>query len=142
MMASDSQMYSEARAWFVMYSPNLDTKGVLRQTGIVPSYQWSVGDKLRRGMIVHKNSGFELQSALDKSANLEDHFKALLQLIRDKSTILVELADKYQAEIVFLGEVWSYNSDRPEMHFSKDVVKEIARIGASIGMDLYAVRDE
>lgn len=138
-MPTENPMYSEVRAWLVMYSPTLDTNAVLHVTGLVPSYQWVVGDKLRRGTRVHMNSGFEVQSAMDKSASLQTHFRDLLQQILDCSSVLSEEAVKYQAELVFLGDVWSHNGDRPDLHLPKDIIKGIARIGACIDIDLYIV---
>ena len=96
-----------------------------------------IGD-LRKNTIIHeKENDWTIKSRLPRTSPLEDHIVDLLERISPITDKIRSVADKSDVEIEVICVI--FTSERPAIFFTKEQVKTIYEMGASIDIDLYWV---
>jgi hypothetical protein len=108
---------------------------------IQPTKAWKVGDAIGKSSLTRKQNGWVLSSSLDKfSSDLEDHVKNVLEQLHPKWAVLVSLCSQYDAEVSCV--IHSYSAQGPAIHFSKEILKQIAQLSAEIDVDYYSLAND
>lgn len=108
--------------------------------GITYSCTWRKGEvrrKTKRGDVLWKDSGFEIEPYPKTSGEVEDKIKTILELLKDRKQQVKELskiADHVELSIGYFG----YKDEMWGIHLDPDIVRELAELGVSIDIDLYA----
>ncbi len=77
--------------------------------------------------------GWELGSGLSTSAGLEEHIKALLNRLEGRAEPVGLLSATADVELSCVV----YADSAPALNFEKSVIDRLARLGASLDIDLY-----
>ncbi|MGA9380240.1 MAG: DUF4279 domain-containing protein [Phormidium sp.] len=129
-------MESEIYAYFALTKFDFEPEEITAKLGIIPDETWRVGDLITpRGTIRKKHNGWRLNSKLEKSAELEDHVKSVLEQLQVGWLPLVELCSQYYAEIA--GVIYYWSGSVPAIHFDKHIMQQVAELNAEIDVDLY-----
>lgn len=131
-------MRSEIYAAFTLTGSTLDPVEITAKVGIPPTKTWRTGDLTSpksKSIMRHEQNGWSLRSRLEKSAELEDHVKSVLEQLQPGWHSLVDVCSHYDAEI----ECVIYTSERPAIHFDRPMLEQIAKLNAEIDVDLYVL---
>jgi hypothetical protein len=96
---------------------------------------WRIGDFRAKTTIKEKDNGWVLNSGLEKNDSLEDHVESLLKILAPVSDKIQSLSDGSYVEV----SCAIYSSETPPLHFRKNVIHQINKLGASLDIDLYLV---
>ncbi len=130
-------MNAEIYAEFVLTGTDLNPEDVTSKVGIQPTKTWLKDDLISpKGRIRYKQNGWKLRSHLQASDDLDEHFRVVLEQLKQSWQPLVELCSIYQAE--FCGVIYT-SGDRPVIHFDQEVLKAVLQLNAEIDVDLYVL---
>jgi hypothetical protein len=133
----DGAMHSEISTYFSLagtFNPDEITAAI----GITPTRTHRAGELISpRAIMRYQNDIWQLDSGLDKSTDLEDQVKDVLERLKAGGTDLINLCTHYEATIECV--VFSYGGDRPAIAFSRDILKQVTALNAEIGIDLYVL---
>ncbi|MFE1746281.1 DUF4279 domain-containing protein [Coleofasciculus sp. H7-2] len=130
-------MEYEISAAFTLTGFDFNPEEITAKVGIIPTKIWKVGDLIHpKAGIRRKRNGWSLESKLEKSAELEDHIKSVLEQIQPGWLPMVEISSRYEAEIDCVVYV---RGQVPAIHFDKDIVEQAAKLNAEIDVDLYVL---
>lgn len=118
-----------------IFSPTLSPEEINSILGISCDEGYHTGDQRGKTIIHEKENGWMIFSQVPRKPPMEDHIKNILDRvspITDKIRTLSERSDVS----VQLGLV-IYTEDRPALFFTKEQVRAICDIGASIDVDIY-----
>jgi len=131
-------MESEISAFFTLTGLDFEPSEITAKVGIMPSKTWKIGDSIDpRASIRRKHNGWSVKSQLEKSADLEDHIKSVLEQLQPGWLSLIELCKSYYAEIECV--IYIVGDDRPAIHFDKHILQQIGELNAEIDVDLYVL---
>ncbi len=111
-----------------------DPDQITSDLGIPPSETWRKGDFVRSTIICRETDGWCLNSALGKTAGLEQQTKAILKMFEPSWTKLEKFCSTLNAELSCSIYTSGY---RPSIHFDTAVVQRMASINGTIDVDLY-----
>jgi hypothetical protein len=127
-------MESEVYAYFLLIGVDFQPDEITAQVGITPTKTWTKGDLRLPGAVVrHQENGWMVLSKLDRSADLEEHIKSVLEQLQPSWDILQKLCLLHSAE--FACVVYSYGGDRPAIHFDREVIKQVNELNSTIDVD-------
>jgi len=136
-----SQKESEIYAYFQLVGMEFDPDDITAKVGIKPTEIWRIGDLISsRGTRQHKQNGWSLYSKVEKSADLEDHIKSVLEQLQPGWQSLVELCKRYDAEISCV--IYYRSGSVPAIHFDKYLVEMAHQLNAEIDVDFYVLPEE
>jgi hypothetical protein len=100
---------------------------------LFPDRTWKPGDLRPNTKIIEKNNGCMFLSGLEKEACLEDHLDALLLRTKPIAAAIKEMSRNH------IVEIWCaiYTDNSPPLFFDKNVIEDIASLGANFDIDLY-----
>ncbi len=135
------RMSAGNRVSLVVISDNVSLDDLVTALpGIEFTETWRKGDVRRKtphGDILWKYSGFEIEPYAKTSGDVEDKLETVLALLKNKRDHMKELsklADDVEISISYFG----YKDDMSGIHLAPDIVRELAELGVSIDIDLYA----
>ncbi|MBC6481736.1 MAG: DUF4279 domain-containing protein [Hormoscilla sp. GM7CHS1pb] len=132
-------MESEILASFTL-TGEFDPEEITNKVGIIPSETWRMGELIHpKGTIRHQQNGWSLKSKLEKSAELEDHVKYVLEQLQPGWIPLAELCTQHDAEIDCVIYV---NGQVTAIHFDKRIIDLVNKLNAEIDVDLYVISGE
>ncbi len=130
-------MNAEVYAEFSLTGINLNPEEVTSKIGIQPTKTWLKDELISpKAKIRYQQNGWKLRSHLDTSDDLEEHFRVVLDQLKQGWQPLVEMCSVYDAE--FCGVVYT-SGDRPTIHFDKEILKAVLQLNAEIDVDLYVL---
>lgn len=111
---------------------------ITAKIGITPSETWQTGDFVnkKKPFMRHQSNGWQLDSQLEKTAELEDHIQSVLQQLKPSWQSLIEISVDCYVEISCAIYLYSDNQ-LPAIHFNKEIVQQFAALNADIDIDLY-----
>ena len=101
--------------------------------GLSYDHCWYIGDKRAHTIIKEEKNGWVLGSGLPKTAALEEHIEALFSMLDTRTDAVKSLTTK--SEVVVSCVV--YADTPPALYFDETVINRLARLGASLDVDLY-----
>jgi hypothetical protein len=104
-------------------------------TGIIPSSVWKIGESPRPGAAKYKRSGWNLESDLPRSTDLEEHVKRVLEMLRPGWDNMKKFTERFDAEIS--GVVYIVGDNIPAIHVDKASIKLMTELNAELDIDLY-----
>lgn len=116
-------------------SKNLTPEEISEVIGMGCDSSWRIGDFRRHTTIREKENGWVLDSRLDPTIPLEEHIRALLARISDRSERIRGLAAANSVEL----SCAVYAKDVPALNFDNLLIRQIAVLGAGLDVDLYLV---
>src|SRR5437879_5837022 len=102
---------------------------------VQPTTIWSPGEKTRHTSLVHKQSGWSLDVDLEGHVDLNAHVEDLLNKVHPFSKDLISTCGDYYAELACV--LYIVGDERPEIHFTPQVLKKLAALNAHVDIDLY-----
>jgi hypothetical protein len=99
---------------------------------------WYIGDKRPHTAIAETSHGWILNSQLPETAPLYNQIEALLHRLHPYKDSIQALSE---LDVVELSCV-IYAAASPALNFTKDVIHNIAQLGASLDVDLYLTADD
>jgi Domain of unknown function (DUF4279) len=112
---------------------------VTARTGLQPTESWRTGDRIGKTVRLYTMNGWSLSSGLDSSAELDDHLRALLDLVEPVRPALSELSTRWELEVSCALYAREYV---PACHFDRETIRRLASIGAEIDVDFYCLLEE
>ncbi len=137
------EMTSEVYAEFIVVGIDLAPEDVTCKTGIQPIKIWFKDELISsRSKMRHKQNGWGLRSPLETSTDetspdVGEHFRVILDQLKQGWQPLVEICSIYQAE--FCGVIYT-SGNRPAIHFDRAILDAVSQLNAEIGIDLYVLR--
>ncbi|HKP75840.1 MAG TPA: DUF4279 domain-containing protein [Longimicrobiaceae bacterium] len=126
------------RCWFEIRSARADPADITRELGLAPTRVWRAGESLTRGGVAQEMSGWRFEHPIPPSIDLDEMACALLDLLPSE---LPEAAitGNWVTQLTYVIEV----QDRtPAMFFEDTTLSRLARLRASIDIDLYVAQIE
>lgn len=131
-------MHSEIRTAFILSGPNVLADEITATLGTAPTKTWKIGDPFDpRASPLRADGGWQLDSGLPPSAELERQVRELRRLLEPAQTALAGLCARHDA--MLSCAIYSYEGDRPAIHLDRDLVRFFAELNASIDIDLYVL---
>jgi hypothetical protein len=130
-------------ATFRLVGERLDPEAITRATGVTPDRTIRKGDPVLSGgeVVSHRRLGvWWIDSARQLSPtdnHVEDHVVWLLDLLEPLADVLRRLADE-QGLRADIGCGYSTSRWNSSFGFSAETLGRIAKLGASLGFDIYA----
>lgn len=132
-------MESEISVYFTLTGLDCEPEEITAKIGIKPTKTWKVGDLINsRGTIRRKHNGWKLESKLEKSAELEEQIKSVLEQLQPSWQPLREICTQYDAEI---NCVIYTIKQIPAIHFDREIIEKVNQLNAAIDVDLYVLPD-
>lgn len=123
-------------AYFRLSGQNLEPEDITALVGVIPTNSWRTGDlidprlKKRR-----KYNAWIVESQLDKSAELDEHIKAVFEKLQPGWESLVKISPQFDTFIC--GVIYAY-SYIPAINFDKYIIQKAGELNAGIDVDLYS----
>ena len=126
---------SSAYAYFRVAGDDLPLAEISAALGIEPTESWRRGDPGKYNPS-RPDSGWCLHSPMARSnTNLGAHIEALLPLLKQRSSAIRNLSERFRTCLVCVG---TYDSSAsPGLHLSREAVALLASLGMAIDADLY-----
>jgi hypothetical protein len=126
-------------AYFSIWCANCDPAAVTARTTLQPTKTWRTGDVryLATGRL-HEDSGWRLDGTCPSTDAIEPHVVGLLDELERSA---VGWDDVCAEGIRLISVVVYANEYIPALYLSAEVLKRIARLGASLDVDLYDLRE-
>jgi hypothetical protein len=122
---------------FMLIGFECDPEEITARVGITPTETWRTGDFVtKKAVMKHKSNGWQLDSKLEQTAELEDHIKSVLEQLKPSWQSLIEISIDCYVEISCAIHLYSDNQ-LPAIHFNKEMVQEFAELNTDIDIDLY-----
>ncbi|MCL2018393.1 MAG: DUF4279 domain-containing protein [Oscillospiraceae bacterium] len=126
------------RAYIVLVGDDYDVNHVTQELNIMPTWTNDKDEILRHG----RKRGY-MEWAIDTgdepSLDNEIQLNKILLPIRNKADIMCNLSELYNANWYIIFVVRIENGDTPSMYLSKENIKFISSINASIDFDVYVL---
>jgi hypothetical protein len=94
---------------------------------------WHSGEVRTHTIITEKDNGWLLHSGLPKSASLEEHIAALLNILAPYREKIRSLSCKDTVELSCV----IYAARPPALNFASSIINQLGELGASLDIDLY-----
>jgi len=123
-----------AYTYFRVKGDQLPLDDITSCMGIVPTESWQRGDPGKFNPS-RPDAGWCLYGPLPRSElSLDRHIDALLALLDDRSSVILDLGQQFEVWVQCVGY---YSSSSPGFHLSRHTVQRIAKLGLPIDVDLY-----
>jgi hypothetical protein len=129
-------MQNEIKVRFNLTGFECSADVITSKIGLNPTDTWKLGESISVGTLVYEENGWQLGVVHEEEVDLEVAVKKLLDMLEMSSEEIAELAEENYAEIsciVFAVECV------PVLHFSRETLERITRLGAEIDIDLYCL---
>lgn len=115
---------------------------ITARVGITPAETWKMGEFINKKKTMrYEYNGWQVHSKPEKTEELENHLISVLEQLKIGWKFLVEISRLYYAEISCAIYIYS-DTERPTIHFSKQVIQKIAELNADIDVDIYILTDD
>ncbi len=133
---------NEISVAFTLTDFDCDPEEITARVGITPTKTWRVGDFInKKKTMKYEYNGWKLHSKIEKNADLESHIISVLEQLKSGWESLVKISQSYYTEISCAIYIYS-DTERPAIHFSKQIIQKIAELNAEIDVDIYILTDE
>ena len=120
---------------FLLISENDDDIDVITNTlNIVPSKIRKKGSyKIQK----FAHATWELSSGRQNCKVVSWQFNKVMSMLLDKEDIISTIMNDYNLKACFVVSIHAENGDGPEVTFTKEIIKFVGKIDATIDFDLY-----
>jgi hypothetical protein len=118
-------------------SPRRTPQEISDAIGLDCDRSWRIGDKRGNTLIIENTNGWVLNSNSGKNASLEMHIDELLGRLSIHADRIRSLTDHETVELSCV--VYAFSP--PALNFDQSVIQRLARLGASLDIDLYCFDD-
>ena len=112
---------------------------ITQKIGIEPTVTWLAGEPILGGTRSYKENGWRLEVRDEDASGVDDLAKQLLQRLEGSRYEVAKLAAEFYAEISCIVYATEFV---PELHFDRETLERIARLGAGIDIDLYCLTSD
>ena len=112
-------------------------EALTRHIGVECERSWRVGDKRGKTHILEPMNGWLLSSGLIETASLDEHIQKLLERIIPLADRIATLPGETTVEI----SCAIYAESPPALSFSSSIVEQMAKLRASLDVDLYIMEE-
>ncbi len=129
---------NEQYAYFTIggiFDPDMITNRV----GVSPTEFWRQGDIHPMTRMERKLNRWSLFSRLDRSRDLEDHVRDVLDQLNTKQDLFQEISNEYGGRMQLVGY---FHKQYPGMHFDKEMVRDLAKYSLEVDYDFYYLYSE
>ena len=123
----------------------VQVSGILSLT---PSRSWLKGEPIQRTALKCKTNGWLLSSGLDKSAELDDHIKALFSKVKPVLSNFNNLPPSTEKELSCAIYIYHKKDNvdeehrTPPIHLEREHVEILNQLGAEFDLDLYVLPED
>ena len=114
------------------------------EVGLAPTSTWRKGDPIgKKGVQHHRQDGWEVVSEYVHTLDTEEVVRLLLGRIEphiDRIRVACQRHNLYSELAIYI--TWSDDESLPSLHFEKELLASVVRLGATIDIDLIAVSDK
>ncbi|MCV6637522.1 DUF4279 domain-containing protein [Candidatus Albibeggiatoa sp. nov. NOAA] len=111
---------------------------ISKKLNISSTNEWSAGDINPRTKRAYKFTSWQLESGLDDTHSIDEHFEKLFSILQPLEAELNELSASYD---LYLQCVGYFPPSGHGIHLDKAIIQKAAKLGLSIDMDFYYVDD-
>ncbi len=111
----------------------VDPDEVSRLLGISPDFVCRKGEAILETLRSYPENGWRLVSSLSASSSVEEHVLNVLDRIEPVAHLLPRL-ERLEVEVSCVVYYYDYT---PVLGLSREVIRRLARLGASLDYDLY-----
>jgi hypothetical protein len=134
-VSDKEEVSGEVKTRLIVMGYECPAEEISRILGIAPSKTWVKGERvLPEASNVHRENGWVLKSPVDpKATTVEDSIEVLLTTLPDLGAFE---RLPVGTEIQMTCTIYAYR-DRPSVYLPPQIVSRLARIGASLDVDIY-----
>jgi hypothetical protein len=137
----NKQRQSEIKAKLIVRNFECSPEEITQLLNICPTQIWRRGEPVTsRAKNVHKNNGWLLASPCDPvGSSIESQIDSLFSVVAPHADTFAKLPVGTNVELYCVMYVADYRE--PIIIFPSDTVKMLAKLGASVGIDIYDIRE-
>lgn len=118
-----------------------DPTEITEMIGIVPTKIWRKGEPVSTlsPRHLHKENGWQLSVASDDAWDYGEQLDTLLAMMQPRIEEFAVVSNQYYCELCWVVEHYRSPEDYrfPNPHITKDQLRVLSHIGATIGFDVY-----
>ncbi len=136
-------MKTEVRAWFRV-TGLFDPSEVTAALGVAPTRTWRKGEREElTPCLLNEADAWEVASPLGKELVVAEHFRALLLVFHPHAAVIRQFCAAHpDTRSEFMAEVMS-NEGNPNVYYlDRELVRQIADVGAGLDMDDYNLPED
>ncbi len=115
-----------------LFDPGLITKSLM----IEPTCTYIKGEHIR-GELYRRNSNWVLSTEYEESDDIKDQLLKIINLIRDKKTIINEMQNTYSLSCKFFVVIQIENNEKPAIYLDRETIRLMYEINVEIDFDYY-----
>ena len=126
-------------AYFLFWSKSCEPAEVTARTALQPTRVWRIGD-VRQAATGrrHEDNGWRLEGTCSSTDAIEPHVVALLNALEGTAIEWRDVCPDGQRQISIVIYTHEYI---PALYLSAEVLLRVARVGASLNVDLYDLKE-
>lgn len=129
----ETEMTPRAKIRLNLTDFEVDPDEVSRLLGISPDFVCRKGEAILETLRSYPENGWRLVSSLSASSSVEEHVLNVLDRIEPVAHLLPRL-ERLEVEVSCVVYYYDYT---PVLGLSREVIRRLARLGASLDYDLY-----
>lgn len=130
-------MRTNVRAEFIVVGDGFNPEMVTEKLGIQPTQYWNKGDETNIPNVVKKDTCWVSSTATAESFDINNQLSQVVELLKDKRTVLQALRSNYHIEYLFMIVVEVSNNETPAIYFETEILEFASDIGAELHLDIY-----
>jgi hypothetical protein len=127
---------NEYRA-YLSFTGDFDPEEITGRLNLKPTKAWKIGDAFGAGQ-TRSFSRWNLESRLDKTIELEEHAKDVVNQLAPISSAVRELRSTYDGRLVLVAYLHDSN---PGFFFDEHLLADLAALKLGIDCDLYCLSE-
>ncbi len=127
---------------------DIDPAQVSGILSLPPTRSWLKGESIQKTALKRKTNGWLLSSGLDKSAELDDHIKALFSKVKPVLSNFNDLPLSTKKELSCAIYIYQKKDNvdeehrTPPIHLEREQVEFLNQLGAEFDLDLYVLPED
>lgn len=124
---------------FTIVGDEFDPHLITEKLKIKPTQYWIKGEQVRgrNEKIKRKETSWIISTGYEESLDINEQLEKIVELIKDKKTILKKLEMESNLEYIFGIVVNVENNEKPAMYFNRKFIEFANNINAEFYIDLY-----
>ena len=131
-------MKPEMQVGLRLFGDGFSPEEVTRTVGLQPTKTWRKGESVQNTLIRRKVDGWAFELPYEKTLELEEMIRRLLDKLEPYREKLVEVSRDLGLNMQFEWVMYIANQ-APKGHIAADVMQRVASYGADLDMDIIVV---
>ena len=122
---------------FCIFGEDFEKEIITEGLGIGPSDFYKKGDVAGKKQFKRKGTCWSISTGYEESLDINDQLAKILNLIKPKTNILINLMEQYALECKFIIVIGIENNQSPAVYLDREVIEFANEIKAEFDFDMY-----